>query len=149
KILVGLGLASIGRIPGRLASLSHNLASSLSDQPSAASEQFALAVLIFFLALGFLLGYLWTRLELAPAIRVADLVAIGTEQRNLQKMNNLVNEAEAATNRGTPEGFKEGLGRAEFALQLVPEDDPSSIPALIQQARALHRLGKTRDALRV
>jgi hypothetical protein len=149
KILVGLGLASIGRIPGRLVALSQSLAAALSDKPSAASEQFALAELIFFLSLGFLLGYLWTRLELAPAIRVADLSATGNGQRNFQKMGNLVRDAELAVNRGTPEGVKEGLGRAELALKLAPEDDPSSIPALIEQGRALHRLGKTREALRV
>jgi len=145
KILVGLGLANIGHIPGQLTSLSHSLATALGDKPSAASEQFALAVLTFFLALGFLLGYLWTRLELAPAIRLADLSAVGTDQRNLQKVSNMAADAEAAISRGTRESAEVGLGWAELAL----EDDPNSIPALIEKGRALHRLGKTEEALRV
>ncbi len=74
KILVGLGLANLNRIHGQLNSLSHNLAAALSDRPSPASVQFVFAVVIFFLALGFLVGYLWTRLDLAQRIRHADLI---------------------------------------------------------------------------
>jgi tetratricopeptide (TPR) repeat protein len=149
KILVGLGLANIGRIPDQLTTLSRRLAVALSAQPSAASEQLALAVVTFFLVLGFLLGYLWTRLELAPAIRQADLSSVGTEDRSRQKVDNLVEKADAALSTDSPVAIKEGLGWAEQALAKASDDDPNRIPALIAKGRALHRLGKTREALQV
>lgn len=149
KILVGLGLANLDRIPVHLTSLSSRLAAAFSPEPTAASEQVAFAVVTFFVALGFLLGYLWTRLELASAIRQADLISVGTEERSRQQVDNLVEKADAALGIESPTGSKEGLGWAEQALAKASDDDPNLVPALIAKGRALHRLGKTQAALTV
>jgi hypothetical protein len=147
KILVGLGLANLSRIPGQLAAVSRGLAGALGDTTSHAGEQFALALIVFFLGLGFLVGYLWTRLDLAPAIHWADLSTVqgGAEERNRQQIATMIADAKVAIEKGTQESVQVGLGWANLAL----ESDPHSIPALIEKARALHRLGNTKEALSV
>jgi hypothetical protein len=75
KILVGVGLTQINSIPGKLQEVIRYVAKGMGA--SASDEIFALSVLLYFVVVGFLFGYLWTRLFLAGALRRADLSAIG------------------------------------------------------------------------
>jgi hypothetical protein len=66
KIIVGVGLVQLNKIPGKLGALVSYLASGLRKCDSAAclqsSQALALAIIIFYSAAGFLIGYLWARL---------------------------------------------------------------------------------------
>jgi hypothetical protein len=76
KILVGVSLVEMNKIPGRLKDLTAYLGAGLrncGDAPVAgwcvqSSESFALGIIIFFFTAGFLIGYLWTRLYLQRAL---------------------------------------------------------------------------------
>ena len=69
KILVALGLVQLGRFADGLQGLAESVAPGLGDR--ADSETFALGLIVYCLADGFLLGYLWTRLELSPRLKAA------------------------------------------------------------------------------
>jgi hypothetical protein len=75
KILVGVSLTQVGNIRQGLGALSAFAARGLGSGPHA--QVFAFALLSYSTVLGFLFGYLWTRLFLAGALRQADRVAIG------------------------------------------------------------------------
>jgi hypothetical protein len=68
KIIVGVGLVEIGEIAGGLDTIAESVA--LGDQASANS--FALGLIIYSLFDGFLLSYVWTRLELSSQLALAD-----------------------------------------------------------------------------
>jgi hypothetical protein len=68
KIIVGIGLVQIGELADGLDSVAESVA--LGDQASA--ESFALGLLVYSLVDGFLLAYVWTRLELSAQIALAD-----------------------------------------------------------------------------
>lgn len=75
KIIVGLGLVQLQQIPGFLKRVSYWAAGSLPLQSNAQLPQvasFATAFLVYFVIVGFLAGYLLTRLYLAGAFRRAD-----------------------------------------------------------------------------
>jgi hypothetical protein len=72
KILVGVGLTQIPAIRNSVVSITVFAARGLGPQ----SQVFAFALLSYFAVLGFLFGYLWTRLFLAGALRAADQPAI-------------------------------------------------------------------------
>ena len=74
KILVGVGLTQLSQIPETIGNLSRFLARGFGGYPS--SSSFATVLVLYFSALGFLLGYLWTRLFLASALRRADVKAL-------------------------------------------------------------------------
>ena len=63
KIIVGVGLIQLAQAPAALQEYSNNTAPSLGGFPS--SGTFGVAILIFSLVDGFLVGYLWTRRRLA------------------------------------------------------------------------------------
>jgi hypothetical protein len=68
KIIVGVGLIEIGRLANGLDSI----AESVPLGGRASAHAFALGLLIYSLADGFLLGYVWTRLELSAKLALAD-----------------------------------------------------------------------------
>jgi len=74
KIIVGLGLYELKRIPTWIGELARVFASSLqrSDQEQGVFG----AAIVFFLICGFLMGYLVTRLYLQGALGRADLAAV-------------------------------------------------------------------------
>ena len=74
KMLVGVGLTQLYVIPGKLQQLIEYLGKGLVDSPY--NQAFALAVLMYFLAIGFLFGYLWTRLFFTRALLEADRKAL-------------------------------------------------------------------------
>jgi len=84
KILVGVSLTQLAEIRDGLVSLTAFAAQGLG--PQSHGQVFAFALLSYFAVLGFLFGYLWTRLFLAGALRVADQAAIGTLVAEVQKV---------------------------------------------------------------
>jgi len=85
KILVGVGLTQLTAIPGKLQSISAYFAEGMGGQRS--DEVFVLGLLIFSFVIGFLFGYLWTRLFLAGELRKADQSALGllvTEMKSVK-----------------------------------------------------------------
>ena len=68
KIIVGVGLVEIANIGRGLDTLAESV--KLSDHASA--EAFALSLIIFSLVDGFLLAYVWTRVELSSQLGLAD-----------------------------------------------------------------------------
>ncbi len=74
KILVGIGLIQLGRAPEQLGRLAEALGPGFGGGDGA--ESLALTVVLYFSLIGFLFGYLWTRLFLPGAFRTADLDVI-------------------------------------------------------------------------
>ena len=80
KILVGVGLTQMGKIPGLLRDGAEYLGGALGGSPY--GEPIALWIILYFSSCGFLFGYLWTRLFLTRALAQADMGAIiATVQR--------------------------------------------------------------------
>jgi len=127
KILVGVGLTQIAEIRDGVASLSAFAAQGLGTQSH--GEVFAFALLSYYAVLGFLFGYLWTRLFLAGALRVADQAAIGALVVEVHK----VTEKAESTERKLEELKKQSeLDAAALNLayrQLNPSPD---LPQVIQ-----------------
>jgi hypothetical protein len=71
KILVGVGLTEFGNVPSFLMKFANFVGPGLGDFSN--SKIFAISLLIYFIILGFLAGYLWTRLFIAGAFRAADI----------------------------------------------------------------------------
>jgi hypothetical protein len=78
KIIVGLGLINLKELPQLVGRLAEPLAASISGVASRESNSAtAAAIVVAFVAMGFLFGYLFTRLHLASAFGQADAKANG------------------------------------------------------------------------
>ena len=73
KIVVGVGLVELRKIPGLLLRLAGLIAGEL----GANQVPFIVAVLVYFTTVGFMSGYLTTRMFVQRAFRIADLYASG------------------------------------------------------------------------
>jgi hypothetical protein len=69
KILVGIGLVQLGKIAHGVSKLGEALAPSLGGGSGA--KAFAVALLIYSVVDGFLVGYIWTRVDLSERFRKA------------------------------------------------------------------------------
>jgi hypothetical protein len=78
KIIVGLGLINLSKIGSSFVHISEYVGSSFGAD--AANAHFACALLIYFSAMGLLLGYLLTRLYLTGAFVAADRAAASPEE---------------------------------------------------------------------
>src|SRR5947209_3690129 len=84
KIIVGLGLINLTKMPGNLDHLARTLANGLKGAPNdAAPFAFAYGLIICFSISGFLFGYITTRLFLASAISRADQSALEIVRRQV------------------------------------------------------------------
>lgn len=90
KMLVGVGLTQLTSIPDYLGRLAAFLAGGLGG--AASDAVFALSLFLFFSVIGFLFGYLWTRLNLAGAFRQADLMAIGALASKVDRTSHQLDE---------------------------------------------------------
>lgn len=70
KIIIGVGLVQFGQLTRTIGDLGDELASSLGGDPS--GKPFAIALVVGFFVIGFLVGYLYTRLRLQGAFTLAD-----------------------------------------------------------------------------
>jgi hypothetical protein len=69
KILVGLGLVQLGKIADVLSSMGSSLAPGLGG--GAGAQTLAVALLVYSVLDGFLIGYIWTRIDLSKRFREA------------------------------------------------------------------------------
>lgn len=110
KIIVGLGLVHLSKIWTKLKSIASVLMASLPDNNIA----FSMALLLYFGIVGFVSGYLATRLFLQPAFARADKAAMNSENRLRVAIENVVdsdiNEAP------TPQQIQGAESVAEAAL---------------------------------
>jgi hypothetical protein len=104
KILVGVGLIQLGKLPGLLWSLGGNLSSGLGNLPTA--RVFIICLIAYFTVSGFLYGFLWTRLSFGKAVREAD-----------QQMLGLIRKVEVASKK--IEEFKSQVDKDAHALAVV------------------------------
>lgn len=70
KIIIGVGLVQFGQLTDTLGRLGDSLESSLGGEP--AGKPFAIALVVGFFVIGFLGGYLYTRLRLQWSFAAAD-----------------------------------------------------------------------------
>src|SRR5947207_1288333 len=77
KIIVGLGLIKLARLPSYLSDTAGALAAGIGGTPAA--RALAMGIIVSFSIGGFLLGYLTTRLFLAEALSHADQLALGLQ----------------------------------------------------------------------
>lgn len=124
KILVGVGLVQIRPIGDKLFAVAGGVASALRDPGT--NRSFALALILFYAVVGFLLGYLWTRLYLPGAFRDADLVELA-EMKSIVAQADLRSRDAQATSLGTGKGEPENvvkklLAAAELATPSDPRD---------------------------
>jgi len=100
KILVGVSLTQAGSLPGWLKKYTKFAGPGLGGYPN--SEIFATGILIYYIVVGFLCGFLMTRLTIAGAISKADLEAdVVTVAQKVANVESKISEA--ATQKKTDE----------------------------------------------
>ena len=72
KILVGVGLAELHRLPGALGDAADYFAASVGGRAAADLSAFVVALLVYFSVVGLMTAYLGTRVLLAPLFKLAD-----------------------------------------------------------------------------
>jgi hypothetical protein len=72
KIIVGLGLVKLTKLPPYLTSMAVAFSNGVHDKDKSVAMAVAYGTITFFSVLGFLFGYLFTRLFLSKAISIAD-----------------------------------------------------------------------------
>ena len=72
KMLVGVGLTQLHTLPGNLRDASAYFAGALGAQAPTELSGFVLALLVYFSVVGFMTGYLGTRVLLVPLFKLAD-----------------------------------------------------------------------------
>lgn len=83
KIIVGLGLIHLTDLPPAAQRLAAHVAASFGDEAPARFEAFLLALMIAFTVLGFVTGYLYTRIFLQGALRRAEDAMLRAEQQQV------------------------------------------------------------------
>lgn len=138
KILVGLTLVNLAEVRTHLQGLAESAAAGLRSPPGDFERSAALALIVFFSSMGFLAGYLYTRLVLQKLITDADKDAFGTA----------VDEELAGTQAGAPAQDGQPVRpsdqermAARRILDVAPLNDPSAALAPIRErARAYEEL---------
>lgn len=82
KIIVGVGLVQIASFPAYFDSLGDSMMPAFGNGPN--SKVFGLALVVYFVVLGFMYGYIATRTELVKAFRDADSLKIREKVENLE-----------------------------------------------------------------
>ncbi len=135
KILVGVGLVELNKIPHNLRNLCVFLGPGLRTSDSASfvatSESFAMGVVIFFFGAGFLIGYLWTRLYFQSA-----LAELADYAHGVDRMWFDFTTAEALMDEGR-------LDDAMRVVNRVLDVNPTNSAALITKGRILKRLAQS------
>jgi tetratricopeptide (TPR) repeat protein len=124
KIIVGLGLVELNKIPSALGGLSYY--AGIGMRPAqcppggpcadfvSSGQAAALTIMIFYFALGFLCGYIWTRLYFQR-----DLSKQLQKLQQDKKVTDSIMNAEALMNEGK---FEEALREIDKAIKKNPRD---------------------------
>lgn len=142
KIIVGLGLVNLHKMPPHLGRLADILAGGLNPEAASKEKGFAVALIVCFAILGFLFGYLYTRLFLAGAFARAD--------QNLgDRIEDIMNrQGRAAAQQGASIEAREPTemqlaAAAEVEKLVSPEDISIVKQKLISLAREYERIRAT------
>jgi tetratricopeptide (TPR) repeat protein len=153
KIIVGLGLYELRNIPDWLDNVGIAVAGDLA-QPDLRS--FAVAMLVYFVALGFISGYLLTRLFLAPEFARADLLSTQRIDEQFQRAKQRADETEKALlyTEALTMGLyaADGLYDPQAALEKLKkarESYPENRYLAIIEARVHERIGHRATAIKV
>jgi hypothetical protein len=133
KIIVGVGLIQLNKIPAKVQDLTAYIGNGLRDCDSQVckqgSESLALGIVIFFFCAGFLIGYLWARLYLQRAF---------TDLSLANQVDSAWTYADAAD-----QAFDEGnFDKANELIDLAISNDPSNAKAHALKGRILKRLAQ-------
>jgi CheY-like chemotaxis protein len=154
KILVGVGLTQLGKIPLKLQQAANTIEAGLGSAPQ--NHVFALAILIYFPMCGFFVGYLWARLFLPNALARAARKAKEERERKEREVSSLVLEAQEVKERAkqkAPKVAEEGIENiVPKKAGLWVDDNPSNNTSLKQAFESLHDIEidlslSTEDAL--
>jgi hypothetical protein len=161
KILVGVGLVQLGRVPNGLSHLASAMKPGFGDQASSAG--FGLAIVLFYAGTGFMYLYLWTRTGFLLELRslVGTFRKVATEvveaktsevQAQLQSLLSLVDRAlhpqsgvdtpsqgelNAATAQASPYARQQAFQRAEEHRRATWRDNKPAMELTIPIFRAL------------
>jgi len=116
KILVGVGLTQISRIPQALDKAANAVQAGLGNSPQ--SHVFSLAILVYFPICGFLIAYLWTRLFLPGALTRAEVNKIKERERRKAEEHVIYNVSQAIDTTAVVKGEKK--------LGLWVDDNPTN-----------------------
>jgi hypothetical protein len=129
KIIVGLTLVNLGEIPDKVGEISSNAAAMLGTGTSDARFSAATALIVGFSVIGFLLGYIYTRLFLQGAFGRSDLrlrdhfeKVLAQEQANVTPPPKDMNQAAMAPSASERES-------AERVARAVPSGQPEAVLA--------------------
>jgi hypothetical protein len=115
KIIVGLGLINLKTLPGFILGKAQVLATSLGKTDQLNDYlAFSVALIVAFPALGFLFGYLSTRLYLASAFARADIDAMNSTKREIESTNAVVGS------------LKDELGVLKSGVTTVSPTEPTA-----------------------
>lgn len=133
KIIVGVGLVQLNKIPGKLQDLAAYIGNGLRNCDSQvcrqSSEAVALGIMIFFFCGGFLIAYLWTRLYLQKAFTDLSLA------NQVDQAWNYADSASQALDDGD-------LDKANQSIDAAISIDPSNAKAQLLKGMALKRLAQ-------
>ncbi|MES2107973.1 MAG: hypothetical protein V4577_04465 [Bacteroidota bacterium] len=132
KIIVGLGLVKLTKIPPYLAGMAGTLAAGLDGAAktgAGSSLAFAYGLIISFFVVGFLFGYLVTRLYLAGEFNDAD-------KRSLSDLADLINTTQAKVDNIQAGQTMLTQSVVQNAAQTAPADKQAKLDNLKAQATA-------------
>lgn len=131
KILIGFGLAQLTNIPPALGQLSLVTGAALGEGPEAAP--LVGSTVLFFLSVGFIYGYLWSRLEMMPALIASE--------RAIDRLQSVVAEVKT-TSEQVQSVVAEVRTTSEQVQSVVAEVRTTSE----QDLRALFLVGRTLES---
>jgi hypothetical protein len=123
KILVGVGLIQLGAIGGALSAFGDFLRPALGDLDS--SPPYAVGIILYFGVLGFLTGYLQTRLFLSPAFRAADIEELG---ERVSQVEETAEKGVALAKTIKDQQLQDAQALSLLQRQLEPDPDADPIP---------------------
>jgi tetratricopeptide (TPR) repeat protein len=144
KIIVGVGLVELKSIPDMLGKLSYYIALGLRPAPDAGGasgaeslftgQAIALAILTFYFALGFLMGYVWTMIFFQHDLQAQNkqLEQQNKTEQLRTKIANRIWQAEVSVNANQ---LDEAMTSIDEALKI----DPKNGLAVLTKARILKR----------
>jgi hypothetical protein len=151
KIIVGVGLVELNKIPGKLSDLAtyigsglRNCSATASDPCVKNSEALALGIVIFFFAAGFLFGYIWTRFyyqrtlsELAGRAERVDRAWTNTLWAEVLLQQNALSDANSAIDQSlaiNPTSSGALLTKGRILKRMAQSQGPGVNPDLLRQA---------------
>lgn len=133
KIIVGLTLVNLGEIEARLRAIGHHAAAVFQPDPTASQESTATALVIGFTIIGFLGGYLYTRLFLQGAFSRSD----GELRRFAEVLEEELADAGGDAMPATGEPSVPSPADRQSAERLLKAAPPNRPEAVLSPMRAL------------